>query len=337
MKTLEERVASMPYRKLTILGAALFACLALVIAAAPASAAEGVLAHLRVVAGPTLADQDQVTGTTSIKSDPNAECFGSGTGGSGDSVTLQGANALGIVKDASQSDSALLPISVTDHFYSSFGSLGVCGFGGYQASGSSFWYVKVNHTGLQVGGDQYPLNSGDDVLWYLSPSFPPPDELSLSAPNVVESGQPFTVKVTAYDDSGAQKPVDGAGVTGADFPTGPDGTTTLSLTSTSSLQALHGSDIPSNQEIVCVASAQSPCAPSPSLPLSQSHHLVIGTNHADRIKGTKAPDLIRARGGNDHINARGGLSDIVNCGRGRDLAIIDNTDTTRRCERVITK
>jgi hypothetical protein len=327
----------MPYRKLKMLGAACLACVALTIAVAPASAAENVLAHIRVVGGPTLADQDQVTGTTSIKSDPNADCFGPGSGGSGNSVTLQGANALGIVKDASQTDSALLPISVTDSFYSSYGSLGVCGFGGYKASGSSFWYVKVNHTGLQVGGDQYPLTAGDDVLWYLSPGFPPPDELSLSAPAAVESGQPFTVKVTAYDDSGAQKPVDGAGVTGADIPTGPDGTTTLSLNATSSLQAVHGPDIPSNQEIVCVASAQSPCGPSPSLPLAQSHHLVIGTNHADRLKGTSAPDLIRARGGNDHVNARSGLSDIVNCGRGRDKAIIDSSDTTRRCERVITK
>src|SRR5437763_9929138 len=240
----------MPYRKLKTLGAACVACLALAIGAGPASAAEDVLAHVRVVGGPTLADQDQVTGTTTIKSDPNADCFGSGSGGSGDGVTLHGANALGIVKDASQTVSALLPISVTDSFYSTYGSLGVCGFGGYQARGSSFWYVKVNHAGLQVGGDQYPLQPGDDVLWYLSPSYPPPDELSLSAPATVGSGQPFTVKVTAYDDSGAQHPVDGAGVTGADAPTGPDGTTTMSLTATSSLQALHGPDIPANQEIV---------------------------------------------------------------------------------------
>src|SRR4051794_30065518 len=134
----------MPYSKLKLIGAACLSCFALTgAAAAPASAAEDVLAHLRVLGGPTLADQDQVTGTTQIKTDPNADCFGPGTGGSGNSVTLQGANALGIVKDAAQSDSALLPISLTDYYYSSFGSLGVCGFGGFRAGGSSFWYVKV--------------------------------------------------------------------------------------------------------------------------------------------------------------------------------------------------
>jgi hypothetical protein len=330
-------VASMPTSKLTALGVACLATLTLAFGAVPAQAAEGVLAHLRVVGGPTLADQDQVTGTTSIKSDPNADCFGAGSGGSGNSVTLNGANALGIVKDASQSDSALMPISVTDYYYSSFGSLGVCGFGGYKASGSSFWYVKVNHTGLQVGGDQYPIKSGDDVLWYLSPTYPPPDELVLSAPQMVQSGEPFSVKVTAFDDSGAVHPVAGAGVTGAQLPTGSDGMTTVSLNTTASLQAVHGPDIPSNQQIVCVASQTSPCVPSPNLPATKTHNLIIGTNGRDKIHGSEEPDLIRSRGSHDRVNTRGGLADFINCGRGRDKAIIDSSDTTRHCEQVITK
>jgi len=112
-----------------------------------------VLAHVRVVAGPTLADQDQVTGTTSIKSDPNAVCFGPARR-QRNSVTLQGANALGIVKDASQTDSALLPISITDYYYSSYGSLGSAA----SADTGKRLLVLVREGEphrLAVGGDQY--------------------------------------------------------------------------------------------------------------------------------------------------------------------------------------
>src|SRR4051812_30238610 len=239
----------MPYSKLKLLGAACLTCLALTLAAGPvpASAAGSALAHLRVVGGPTLADQDQVTGDVTIKTDPNADCFGP-PGGSGQSVAVPGPSALGIVKDAADSNGALRPLSVTDQF--GFG-LGVCGIGGYtfDQGSNSFWYVKAHHVGLQVRADQYTIRQRDDLPWYLTPSYPPPDELSLSAPTSVESGQPFTVTVTAYDDSGAGHPVAGAGVTGADAPTAADGTTTVSLTSTAALQAFHSPDIPSNQRI----------------------------------------------------------------------------------------
>ena len=58
--------------------------------------------------------------------------------------------------------------------------LGVCGIGGFVAQGSAFWYTKVNHAGLQVGGSQFTIHAGDQVLWYLSPNFPPPPELVLN-------------------------------------------------------------------------------------------------------------------------------------------------------------
>lgn len=323
----------MPRTKLTMLGAACLLCLALLTPVAPAAAGT-TTAHLRVVntAGTTLADQSQVTGDVAIKTDPGATCFGPGTGGSGNSVEVPGPSALGLVQDASASDPAVRPLSVTDHF--SFG-LGICGIGGYTFNygDSAFWYLKVNHVGAQVGGDQYILHAGDDVLWYLSPGFPPPNELRLVAPTVVQSGQPFTVTVNSYNDSGNRSPVAGAIVTGADLPTASDGTTTVELTRSVTLQALHGADIPSNQAIVCVATSQSRCGLASETP----RHLIVGTNHADRIRGTKMPDRIRARGGNDHINARGGLSDIVNCGRGYDVAIVDPSDITRNCEKVIVK
>jgi hypothetical protein len=317
----------MPIRRLTALSAACLVCLASALLAGTASAGT-TTANLRVVntAGTTLADQSQVTGDVTIKTDPGAKCFG-GAGGSGNNVNVPGPSALGIVQDAG------LSLSVTDQF--SFG-LGVCGIGGYSfhEGDSAFWYAKVNHVGLQVGGDQYTLHAGDNVLWYLSPGFPAPNELQLDAPPSARSGEPFTVHVYGYDDAGNRTPTAGAVVTGADQPTAADGSTTLELTQTLKLQALHGTDIPSNQAVVaCVPTTQSPCGFASRV----SRHRIVGTNRRDRIRGSSSPDLIRSRGGRDHINSRGGFDDVVNCGRGRDTAIVDDSDLTRRCEKVIRK
>jgi hypothetical protein len=316
------------------MGAACLSCLALAIVAAPASAGT-TTAQLRVVntAGATLADQSQVTGDVTIQMDPGATCFGPPGGTPGKSVDVPGPSALGIIKDASASNGSLRPLSVTDQF--GFG-LGVCGIGGYtfNQGDTASWYLKVNHVGATVGGDQYLLKAGDNVLWYLSPGYPYPNELSLAAPTTAKSGVPFTVTVYSYSDSGVRSPVAGALVTGADLPTASNGSTAVQLTRSVALQALHGADIPSNQEIVaCVPSSQSACGPAEKV----ARHRIIGTNGADYIKGSPGPDLVRARASTDRINTRGGLSDIVNCGRGKDKAVVDSTDIARRCERVIRK
>ena len=90
-------------------------------------------ADLRVVntAGKTLAEFRQYTGPTTVKTRPGANCFGQGTGGSGDRVTMAGATALGIVRDALGADHALRPLSVTDAFVDDGFGLGVCGIGGF--------------------------------------------------------------------------------------------------------------------------------------------------------------------------------------------------------------
>ena len=324
----------MPRRTITALGAACLLCVALTVVVANAFAAT-TTANLRVVntAGTTLADQSQVTGDVTIKTDPGAKCFG-GAGGSGNNVNVTGPSALGIVQDATASDGALRPLSVTDQF--GFG-LGVCGIGGFSFGPSDFhtWYLKVNHVGASQGGDMTKLGAGDDVLWYLAPNYASlPDELQLVAPASARSGEPFTVRVFDYSDSGQRTPVAGALVTGADQPTAGDGSTSVSLTQTLKLQALHGVDIPSNQETVaCVPTSRSSC----SFASRVARHRIVGTNRHDRIRGSSTPDLIRSRAGSDRINTRGGFDDVVNCGRGRDTAIVDDTDLTRRCEKVIRK
>jgi hypothetical protein len=323
----------MPYTKSLRLG---FACLvaATMLLAPQMAPAATTTANLRVVttSGITLAEQSQVTGDVSIKTDPGADCFGPGHPSSGNTYAVPGPTALGIVKDASETNGALRPLLVTDGFYADGFGLGLCGVGGYafHSGDAGYWYFKVNHAASTVSGSQHTLKSDDDVLWYQSPgTFPPPNELELAAPPIALTGRPFTVRVFSYDDAGVGSPAVGARVTGADQPTGADGTTSVLLTQSQTLQAVHDPDIPSNREIVCLLSSGDTCG--------LLRRRIVGTNRGDRIRGSDGPDLVRSRGGDDRVNIRGGLPDVVNCGRGTDKAIIGLNDVARRCEKVIRK
>jgi hypothetical protein len=226
--------------------------------------AKGVTADLRVIGkgGKVLTEETLATGTTTIKTSPQANCFGAGTAGSGKSVTIKGATALGLLGQASKSTSSLRPLLVTDAF--DFG-LGICGVGTSKISGKASWYLKVNHKAATVGGDAVKLKSGDEVLWSYATSFPYPNELALEAPERVESGVPFQVRVVSYDEKGKRKPVSGAKVSGASATTtavtGAGGHATVTLTAAGgvpqyeTLQATHGKDIPSPAEPVylCVS------------------------------------------------------------------------------------
>ncbi len=315
----------MPIRSLVRPAGLAFVCAAAILISVPALAgakSKTVGANLRVVApsGETLAQQVQYTGSVKVPTDPDAQCFGQGTGGSGSEVKLAGANALGLVQDASATARDLQPLSITDAF--DFG-LGVCGIGGFQAQGSSSWYLKQDHVGAQVGGDQLPVKKGDEILWYLAPSFPYPDELVLETPAVVEPREPFEVRVLAYADDGTATPAAGANV-GGSF-TDAEGRATLELRSAERLQAHRGTDIPSNEAIVC-AEPVSECG---------YQQTVAGTAKPDKVNGTKLADKIKARARNDVVKARGGGPDRINCGAGRrDVAFVDANDTVRACEEV---
>ena len=221
---------------------------------------KGVVVDLRVVGkgGKVLTEEDLRTGTIAIKTSPQANCFGPGTGGSGKSVTVKGPTALGALAQAAKSTPALRPLLITDAF--DFG-LGICGVGKSKVSGKASWYLKVNHKGATVSGDTVKLKAGDEVLWSFAPSFPYANELDLEAPERVETGVPFTVRVFSYDEKGKRKPVAGAKVAGGAAPvvTGADGTATVTAVATSPqyaiLTATHGKEIPSPTApvYVCVA------------------------------------------------------------------------------------
>jgi hypothetical protein len=231
------------------LAAACALALVLSLSLAAGAVAKGVSADLRVVGkgGKTLTEQTLSTGTTSIKTSKKAKCFGPENAGSGKSVTVKGATAMGLLAQASQSTGSLRPLLVTDAF--DFG-LGICGIGGNVVSGKASWYLKVNHKAATVGGDAVKLKPGDEVLWTLAPSYPYPNELVLEAPERVDAGVPFEVRVFSYDEKGKRKPVAGAKIAGAaGAVTGADGRATVTLAADvpqyATLHATHGKDIPS--------------------------------------------------------------------------------------------
>ena len=92
------------------------------------------------------------------------------------------------------------------------------------------------------------------MLWYLTPSFPPPPELRLKAPARAKPGVPYQVTVYSYADDGTRSAAAGATVTGAAAPTGAGGHTMVTSTEagTDRLRATRGQDIPSNRVKVCV-------------------------------------------------------------------------------------
>jgi hypothetical protein len=232
------------------LAAACLPALILVLSVVAPAAAKGPIADLRVVGGggKMLAEDSFGAATASVKTSPQATCFGAGTGGSGKTVTVKGPTALGMLIQAAKFTQPLQPLLITDAF--DFG-LGLCGVGGSKTTKKVSWYLKVNHVNPELGGEMVKVKAGDEVLWALA-SFPYPAELALEAPDRTMPGVPFEVRVFSYNDKGKRKPAAGVTVTGADAPTGTDGRTTVELSGPRRLIARHGKDIPSNREAVCV-------------------------------------------------------------------------------------
>lgn len=308
----------LPFRS----AAACALALILTVCGVAAASAKTVPANLRIVttSGKVLAEQTQYTTTTQIKTDKAATCFGPGSGGSGKTVTIPGPTALGLAIDGSLLNRAIKPISVSDS--SSFG-LAVCGFGGFKAAPKGFWYLKANHKGAQVGGDSLVVKPGDDILWYQSPSFTAPDELVLQAPSFVKARTPFTVQVLRYDDGGKKRPAKGARVPGADLPTGANGKTTVMIDEVTELTARAKGLIPSESATVCITGIGTKLC---------THAPIDGSGGADRIAGTPRTDNVKAGAGNDLVNIRDGSFDRVDCGAGRDTAILDEMDKAVSCE-----
>jgi hypothetical protein len=325
--------------RMTVSTAALASLIAVALLG-PAGASASVGSDLRVVGSSgALDDLTQYSDTTTMPTSPQAECFGPGSGGSGQGVSVSGANALGVVVEAAKSRGQLNPLLLTDTFVSQGFGLGVCGIGGQVATGSAFWYTKVNHVGLQVGGSQFPIKAGDQVLWYLAPNFPPPPELVLNAPVRQPVGTPFPVQVLAYADDGTATPAAGAVISGGASPVTADASgnaqVTLNGSGTVQIQATRGADIPSEALAVCsfAQAADCPAARGRLIVGSDGLDDIIGTAGPDRIKPRGSRDAVRALAGDDKVDVRGGGKDRVNCGGGDDSVKAGKGDKlAKNCE-----
>lgn len=310
----------------------LCACLLALTFTAPAEAGKkSTAADLRVVDpdNHTLTEGTQLTGPAKVKTDRKAACFGPGTGGSGDRVSVPGSTALGQLANAGVVDDDVSPLGITDAF--DFG-LGICRIGSAVAPETGYWYLKVNHQASFSGADQTKVHRGDDVLWYLIEDFndPAPVELELSAPATAKPGEPFAVKATAWADDGERSPAAGVTVTGADAPTDAKGVTTVTVTNrTAVLRATQPGAIASNGEAVCTDALRD-CPAGYATTIG-------GTRRGDEITGGKASERILAGPGRDEVDVRkGNAPDRINCGPGKDRLIVPRKSSSRyrSCERV---
>jgi hypothetical protein len=293
---------------------------------------------LRVVtaAGKTLAEHVQYTGTARVRTSPKADCFGGGTGGSGQRVKVSGPTALGVLKHAALSRRRVRPLLVTDAF--SFG-LGLCGIGGDVAPQTGYWYLKRNHAGSSAGGDQTVVDAGDHVIWHLIEDFtqPTPAELELRAPARVKKGRRIPVKVLEYADDGSKSRAAGAAIKGTGVVTDANGRARVPAAgAVTRLKAERAGAIPSNVIEVCSLRNLRRCP--------RGHVTrIAGTNRRDKIHSTRGPDVINAYGGRDVVDvrrSRNSAPPIIKCGKAEDRVLArkrQKLTAARSCERIVRK
>lgn len=280
-------------------------------------------ADLRVVtsSGVTLAEYTQYTGSTTAKADKRATCFGEDNPSSNRSYELKGSSPLSALIDASDHDSALDPLRLTDAFVDDGFGFGVCRIGDYSFSPVNFtyWYNATNYTAGSTGPDLIKLHDGDHVLWYLTNGSEPnfPNELELKVQARAKTNDDVTVTVIRHLSDGSTQPAQGVTVAGAAEPTNAQGRTTVTPANPGriSLQATGlVDDVPSNTESLCVAGDISDC------PAVRGQR-IFGSALADEIDGSKGKDKIGAGRGGDTIDVHTGGPDKVTCGSGKDNVI----------------
>jgi hypothetical protein len=254
-------------------------------------------------------------------------------GGTGDSYTIDGASALGLLVQASDFTSGLDPVQISDEF--DFGKF-VCGVGAYEDSDTAYWSYKVDHVLPEIGADQFPIDgSHEEVLWYfVDGTANSGNELELVlGKQVVKAGKPVEVTVREYDAAGEMSPAKGVRLKGAGgVKTGKDGTASVVFDKAGEpfIRGVRGTDIPTDVEHLCVwEEAASECD-------KWLTGWVVGTDGDDQMRGTDNPERITGRGGDDSIKSRGdGEADSVRCGPGNDVVRADKLDRVKRsCETV---
>lgn len=120
---------------------------------------------------------------------------------------------------------------------------------------SDVWGYAVNYVSPPLGGCQYQVHSGDEVLWAADFFGGPPDYaqktlLRLDGPAKAAVGVPTTVRVT---DGATHAPIAGASVGGAVTDTDGAAAVTLGPAGVAQLKAEAPASIRSNALAVCVS------------------------------------------------------------------------------------
>jgi hypothetical protein len=127
-------------------------------------------------------------------------------GTNGGASSVPGPTATGALDDAAKLGS----FSWTGSFDPSFSDFVVSKIGPDASTSTQFWGVAVQGQPLQVGGCQFKVSPGEEVLWAFD-MFSKKHILELSGPRRIRARKAFKVKVIDGQDG---KPVSGARVGG---------------------------------------------------------------------------------------------------------------------------
>ena len=302
---------------------------ALALLAPAGAAADSVVSNLRVEGpGDEVLDPGTSYSNDTIKAKTSGACGDTNE----DKYRLQGANAIGLIGHGANVNEDIDPLKVSDTFEF---ALIVCRIGEVAAFDTDrAWLYKVNHEEAQVAGEQFELDRGDEVLWYLA-NFGSGDntgqELDLRAPDRTQPGQAFDVKAYEFDADGDREPAEGVAISGGTAPVVTDADGVAFVTAgadDTTVRGERGDDIPTPPIEVCVDSDVEDCP-------ERRGERIYGTDADDKIKGTRGADRISARRGDDKIDVKGDEVDKVDCGPGRDEVEADGNDKVDDdCERV---
>ena len=309
-------------------------------AIAPVTAgAAPTVSKLRVEAGGRALD----SGTSYVNDTARVSTAKDQCGGTGRSYTAQGPTPAGLVQHARNVRAGLRPFYVSDAYYGSGRTLIVCRIGAFGAFGSQAWLYKVDHRVIldeegqppKAAPNQYPLERGDEVLWYFADfgsGRNTGDELALRTPARVRPNRPFAVRAVAYDWEGNATPAKDVAISGdATAVTDANGWATVKAPREGRfrLRARRGNDIPAAPTRTCVDANLDRC---PAVRGEQ----IFGTGRGDAIPGTAGADTVIARGGDDRVYVGRGGPDAVSCGGGIDSVRASGNDRVARdCERVV--
>jgi hypothetical protein len=244
--------------KLPIRTALTLACILTALAPAAAQAAP-ITVNLRVEGstttlfeGPIVTDAHQITAPGVRPSGPAAprECNNKDNGGNGGFGTVSGGPTTAVFDAMAQTGQAF-----ESEWDGNLNDLLVTRLGDDGAPG--FWSFAVNYSESPVGGCQYVMATGSEVLWAYN-GFGQP-YLKLSGPSAVTVGDRVTFKVINAQ-TGA--PLSGATVAGV--PTDNDGNALVTFTSpgVQRLKAERPSSVRSNRLDVNVVAKGQPLTPA---------------------------------------------------------------------------